>query len=60
MEVTHMLQTVVPTGYHTNYTDIANNTRAVKHSVILNTEQRKELEEQIVQELYKVFNHKTC
>lgn len=58
-EVIYMLQTVTTTGYQTNYTDISNNTYAVKHSVILSTEHRKELEERIVEEIYRVFTHKS-
>ena len=55
-----MLQNIatINTGYHTNYTDISNNTKEVKHSVVFNAEQRKELEEQIVEELYRIFTHK--
>ena len=40
------------------FTDISNNIKEVKHSVVLNAEQRKELEEQIVEELYRIFTHK--
>ena len=55
-----MLQAVatINTGHHTKYTDISNKTKKVKHSVVLNDEQKKELEEQIVEELYKIFTHK--
>ena len=55
-----MLQAVatINTGHHTKYTDISNKTKKVKHSVVLNAEQKKELEEQIVEELYKIFTHK--
>ena len=55
-----MLQAVatINTGHHTKYTDISNNTKEVKHSVVFNAEQNKELEEQIVEELYKIFTHK--
>ncbi|MCI5971043.1 MAG: hypothetical protein SOW78_02870 [Clostridia bacterium] len=55
-----MLQNIetISTGYHTNYTDISNNIKEVKHSVVFNAEQRKELEEQIVEELYRIFTHK--
>ena len=48
----------INTGYHTNYTDVSNNIKEVKHSVILNVEEKKELEEQIVDELYRIFTHK--
>lgn len=60
-EVDTMLQavaTTINTGYHTNYTDISNKIKEVKHSVVFNAEQRKELEEQIVEELYRIFTHK--
>lgn len=55
-----MLQAVatINTGHHTKYTDISNKTKEVKHSIIFNTEQRKEIEEQIVDELYRIFTHK--
>ena len=46
------------TGYHTKYTDLSENTREVKHSVIKNEEERKEIEEQIIEELYMIFTHK--
>lgn len=55
-----MLQaTTINTGHHTeHYTDISNRIREVKHSVVFDAEQRKELEEQIVEELYRIFTHK--
>ena len=55
-----MLQAVATTytGHHTKFTDISNKTKEVKHSVVFNAEQRKELEEQIVEELYRIFTHK--
>lgn len=55
-----MLQNIatINTGYHTNYTDISNNTKEVKHSVVFNAKQKKGLEEQIVDELCKIFTHK--
>ena len=55
-----MLQAVatISTGHHTNYTDISNKTKEVKHSVVFNAEQKKALEEQIVEELYRIFTHK--
>jgi len=40
------------------FTDISNNVKEVKHSVVFNAERRKELEEQIVEELYRIFTHK--
>ena len=54
-----MLQAVATmnTGHHTEYTDISNKTKKVKHSVVLNAEQKKQLEEQIVEELYRIFKH---
>ena len=55
-----MLQTVatINTGHHTKYTDISNKIKEVKHSVVLSAEQKKDLEEQIVEELYRIFTHK--
>lgn len=55
-----MLQAVatINTGHHTQYTDISNKTREVKHSIVFNAKQRKEAEEQIVDELYRIFTHK--
>ena len=55
-----MLQAVatINTGHHTKFTDISNKTKEVKHSIVINEEQRKEFEEQIVEELYRVFTHK--
>lgn len=41
-----------------SYTDISNNVRAIKHSTIVNSENKKELEERIVEEIYRVFTHK--
>ena len=54
-----MLQAVatINTGHHTKYTDISNNTKKVTHSVVFNA-QAKELEEQIVEDLYRIFTHK--
>ena len=48
----------INTGYHTKYTDISNKSKEVKHSTILTTEEKKELEERIVDELYRIFTHK--
>lgn len=55
-----MLQAVATTstGHHTKYTDLSNKTKKVKHSVVLNAEQKKEIEEQIVEELYRIFTHR--
>ena len=55
-----MLQALatINTEYHTNYTDISNKIKEVKHSVVFNTKERTELEEQIVEELYRIFTHK--
>ena len=41
----------ISTGCHTEYTDLSEKTREVRHSVIVNDEQRKGIEEQIVEEL---------
>ena len=48
----------ISTGCHTKYTDLSEKTREVRHSVIVNDEQRKGIEEQIVEELYRIFTHK--
>ena len=48
----------INTEHHTEYTDISNKVRKVKHSVVLSYEQQKELEEKIVDELYRIFTHK--
>ena len=55
-----MLQAVatIRTGHNTQFTDISNKIKEVKHSVVFNTEQRKELEEEIVEQLYRIFTHK--
>jgi len=42
----------------TKFTDISDKTHTVNHSVILSEQQRKEHEEQIVEELYRIFTHK--
>lgn len=56
-----MLQAkTIDTENHTVYTDIHNNEKDVKHSVVLTSEDKKELEERIVNELYRVFTHKEC
>ena len=54
-----MLQaTTIDTENHTVYTDISNNKKEVKHSVVLTAEDRRELEERIVDELCRIFTHK--
>lgn len=40
------------------YTDISNNVKEVKHSVIFNDTERREIEERIVEDLYRIFTHK--
>lgn len=50
----------VHTDKHTNYTDISNETKEVTHSVILSADNKKETEERIVEELYRIFTHKAC
>ena len=47
------------TGYLSNYTDVLNNERKVKHSMVLNDKDKEELENEIVEELYRIFTHKT-
>ena len=42
----------------TEFKDIKNNSHSVNHSVILNEKERKEIEEQIVKELYRILTHK--
>ena len=55
-----MLQaiTTINTGKHTHYTDVSNKVKEVRHSVVSNDVQRKELEEQIAEELCRVLMHK--
>lgn len=48
----------VNTGYISDFRDISNKTREVRHSVIFNAGQKEDLEEQIVEELYRIFTHK--
>ncbi len=45
------------TGYNSIYIDISNHEREVKHSVVLNDNDKEELENGIVEELYRIF---TC
>ena len=52
-----MLSATKSTHYCAKYTDLSNKTRNVKHSVVLSTEERKEIEEKIVEELYRIFTH---
>lgn len=40
------------------YTDISNNVKEVKHSVIFNDTERREIEEKITEDLYRIFTHK--
>lgn len=42
----------------TEFKDLANNVKKVRHS-ILNNEEKREEEERIVEELYRIFTHKT-
>ena len=37
------------------YTDAANNVRQVKHTVIFTTAEKRELEDKIVEDLYRIF-----
>ena len=41
------------------YEDINKNTKTIKHSVpMFDADERRELEEQIAEELYRIFTHK--
>ena len=42
----------------TEFIDISNKVKEVKHSIILSSEHKKELEERIVDELCRIFTHK--
>lgn len=55
-----MLQAIAtqPVGDTTSYTDVSNNSRKVKQSVVLNNEEKTALEEAIVEELVRIFTHK--
>ena len=44
-------------GY-SEYLDLHSNIHSVKHSVVLTESKRRELEERIVDELYRIFIHK--
>ena len=41
----------------TEFKDLANNVKKVRHS-ILNDKEKREAEERIVEELYRIFTHK--
>lgn len=47
------------TGYNSIYIDISNHEREVKHSTVLNDNDKEELENEIVEELYRIFTHKS-
>ena len=40
------------------YTDISNKVKEVKHSVVFNDTERRKIEERIVEDLYRIFTHK--
>lgn len=40
------------------YTDIKNNTRKITHTTLYSAEEKQELENKIVEELYKIFTKK--
>ena len=40
------------------YVDISNSVKEVKHSVVFDDAEKREREEQIVEELYRIFTHK--
>jgi hypothetical protein len=50
--------TTMPVGTLVNYTDVLNNTRTVKQSVLLNDKEKAALEEAVVEELVRIFTHK--
>ena len=50
--------TTMPVGTLANYTDVLNNTRTVKQSVLLNDKEKAALEEAVVEELVRIFTHK--
>ncbi len=50
--------TTMPVGVLANYTDVLNNTRTVKQSVLLNDKEKAALEEAVVEELVRIFTHK--
>ena len=55
-----MLQAIatINTGNHTQYTDLSDKIREVKHSVVFSAEEKQVIEERVVEELYKIFTHK--
>ncbi len=54
-----MLQAkTINTENDTQYTDISNKVKRVKHSVIFTDSEKRELEERIVEDLYRIFTHK--
>lgn len=52
------MQQLNTTEHNTEYRDLSDKIKKVKHSVILNAEERKAEEEKIVEELYRIFTHK--
>lgn len=46
------------TGYNSIYIDISNHERTVKHSIVLNDNNKEDLENEILEELYRIFTHK--
>ena len=53
-----MIHQTVNHNHFTHYTDISNNKRTVRHSVVPECENTKELEAKIVDEIYRVFMNK--
>lgn len=53
-----MIHQTVNNNHFTHYTDISNNKRTVRHSVVPECENTKELEAKIVDEIYRVFMNK--
>ena len=43
----------------TCYTDAANNVRQVRHTVIFTEEEKRELEDKIVEDLYRIFTQQS-
>lgn len=48
----------VEMNYTTKYKNISNKTIDVRHSVVLSEKSRREIEDEIVEELYKIFTKK--
>lgn len=48
----------VETNYTTKYKNISNKTVDVRHSVVLSEKSRREIEDEIIDELYKIFTKK--